>query len=815
MSFLLFSSCGTINFFTRLKKIPREYSLNYCGEEIKALETDLNKQVWIVFSDRENNSTYQNPGGKVKLKPVGFLDAFLVIKEKKDYLQLIKYDPEITGNNMLASRIKNKKKVEYYGWMHKSQLLLTRQSITDIATGFKNKQISIITDTTTLEKPYLFFADSRIRLFKDPDLRTDNGKMPLYSILYTLKTSEDKQKILVAKKTTISPDSTSSEILGWVHSSLVRDVSPRLFVDLKSISPDTLLEFQDKLQLNTFKLSSWNLDRGLHFGQLHPEVKYNPVLSYSRKPTSVNFKIGVLGQVVEQENNYVFNVNGNKIMYNRFKELEVELKKLNMLFVFEARESVIEKYNEIINAIQNLQPLFEKENDDFSYRFGAVVPVKGKNSGPAPNILTKGMSNSFTEILDFLISQADTTNKLQPLSPQNAWNCLRKGIHMIEPYKDETNVVVIIGEDGYSEWADSVLVRKMAAANCRILGYQFHSKTNNEGNNFVLQITNMIEHCASREAYFKREKIVYADQLRPMNNYKEKSKNIYALDFPDRSMTQGWILFPEKNKTLPLDILANSIDSLVTEVKWDNNNLINSLYKSFNTVGNHRHQYDSIFVKYNRMLPNKVLKKEFTKNFNQELPFWYLPSLKVNMPDSIDRELKYYLLLSKDELEELRQFISTLSANDVDYQYKGREKKTKKSCNCPDDDFFDHIDTKVDSVGGRKYMSTRNIRKKLQEFYYRELKSCKLCKISTSTIRQYSLAEAQRQITGCPSYSPILQMYLVGNIRQKNCLTDPELDALITYFKKKKEELDRYLISTEKFESNGQTYYWISQSLLP
>ncbi len=815
-----FSSCGTINRFTRLKKTPREYSLNYCGEEIKAPKTDLNKQPWIVFSDRDNNFTLQNPGGKVKFKPAGFLDAFFVIGEKGDYLKLVKYDPQIVENNPLASRIKDRKKAQYYGWMHRSRLLLTRQSVTDIGTGYKNKQICIITDTTTLETPGRFFDTDSIKIFKDPDLSSPHGKIPVYGIVYTLKISGDGQKNLLARKTAITPDSAEYNVLGWVHGALIRDVGQRLHVNIDPLVQDSFLQFKDHLQIDTLSVSNWIFDESRQTGQYNPSLKYNPVMNYRDKNSTVQYKTGLAVPVIDRSFNYVFNVNGNKIMYEQFKILEKELKKLNLLFIFEGKEQVIEKYPEIINVIQNLQPLFEKEADSFSYRFGAVIASRGKMRKTekdewqeiAPKIESKGMLGSYTEVLDFLTSQIDTTGKARPT--RFTWSGLRKGVEMIEPYKNETNIFVIVGEDGYSEWADSTLVRRMADANCRVLGYQLHSKEKDAGNNFVLQIENMIDIYGAKEAVTKREKIVYADQLKPENRYREVWKNVYALDFPDRSMTQGWILFPEKNVTLPMDILTNCIDSLISEVKWDNDNLTSSLYKAFNTVGNHRYQYDSLFLKYHRLDPALSLKKEFLKPFTKELPGWYLPANGITIPDTVNRKLNYYLLLSKEELEDLRDFIRALSAYEVDYKYSGEKERTKNRCNCPDDDLPEKREIRAGSETQPEYRSTRNIRKSLQDLYLSELKTCKLCKLKTGTIKRYTLAEAQRRITGCPSYSPVLQ-YKVGNIRRNRCLGDQELDTLITYFKQKKEALDYYLTNADSFESNGQIYYWIDQQLLP
>lgn len=69
-------------------------------------------------------------------------------------------------------------------------------------------------------------------------------------------------------------------------------------------------------------------------------------------------------------------------------------------------------------------------------------------------------------------------------------------------------------------------------------------------NNFVLQIGNMIDCSAPRISRKKRELIVYPEQLRNGNEYAEVNHNTYCLDFPNRSMTQGWLVFPQKNESL-------------------------------------------------------------------------------------------------------------------------------------------------------------------------------------------------------------------------------------------------------------------------
>lgn len=807
---ILFSSCGSINRFTRIKNTPREYSLNYCGDIIKAPKTDLNKKVWVVFSDRANNASYQNPGGKVKMKEVGFLEPFVVIKEKGDFLQIVKYDPSIIDANLLSKKFKDHKKAHYYGWIGKSHLLLTSESVTDIASGFKNKQIGVFSDTTALSEPNLYFIKDSIKTFKDVNLSVSNGAIPFHEIVYTLKISSDRQKTLLAKKTEISPDSVKTDVLGWVHSSLLDNIGQRLHINLQTIPKDYLL-FKNKAACDTLGLSEYELGESLNISRRHKSMKYADLKSWCLQDSLFKLRVNIALPLLDQRDNYVFNVNGGKISYSRFKTLEKDLKKVNIVFVFEGKEQILQNFPAMVNVVQNLQPKFEQDQDGFIYKYGSVIAVQGADTLNRALIREKKLTSDYTEFMEHLISETQNLGKFKPLPTGHTWSGVRAGVDLIKNRNDETNLLVIMGEAGYSEGVDTLLLNKISEANCRILGFQLHGEVNNASNNFVLQIENMINYSAYKKLSSKKNIIVYADQLRKQNKYKESAKNVYKLDFPAKSMTPGWILFPEKDATLSLDILTNSIDSLITEIKWDNNNLTNSLYKAFNTVGNHRFRYDSVFVDYHkgRLDMNKKLPTYFS-----QIPAWYLPSQEVTIPDSINKNLDYHLLLSKKELDELNLFIESVCANEVDYKYKGKKSKKQKICNCPDDAVIE-ANTNVDNSQQSDYMSTRKIRNKMQKTYLGELKTCKLCKIKTKHLKRYTLAEAQRRIVGCPTYSPLLEKYTIDDIKKKKIITDSELDTLISYIKLKKENLDKYLHNADKFESNGQMYYWIDQRLLP
>ena len=76
------------------------------------------------------------------------------------------------------------------------------------------------------------------------------------------------------------------------------------------------------------------------------------------------------------------------------------------------------------------------------------------------------------EMLDFLSAKAKNSEKLKARIWQ-IWKLsrVRIGVDMFDHYKDETNVLVVIGDKGYNtEFADSALVNRMVKNNCRLLG---------------------------------------------------------------------------------------------------------------------------------------------------------------------------------------------------------------------------------------------------------------------------------------------------------------------------------------------------------
>lgn len=805
---VMMTSCAPVNRFTRIRQVPREYMMNYCGGEIKAPRTVwLKNNPWIVFSDKSGNMSYQSATGKNEMRELQFLDAFLVIGQKGEWLRTIKYNPEL----LKGRRLQNRKQAEYYGWINKSDLLLSQNSVTDLSSGLKNKQITVLSDTASIKTPDLFFVNDSIQTFMDVDMAKPYSKIPFYQIVYPLKQSEDRKKTLLSKKSHVSPDSLATTICGWVDNSLLESIGQQLHVDLRSL-PDSALWFKDRADKDTLIFRKAQLDESQELARAGKALSYSPVFSYCEKDTTIRFKTGAFMPVVDKRDNYVLNVNGNPIYYSRFKEIEKELQKINVLFVVEGGKEAIRQFPELVNVIQGLQPLFSNRNDGFHYKFGSVLTFNETGNHEEPVV---GLTDDYMQVLDFLSEKSRNIEELRPVG-NGSWNALRTAVSLLEKYKKESNLVILVGETGNgSEWADSTLVNRMAEYNCRILGFQLYGGEPDRFNNFVLQVENMIDNYAVKISRQKREIIVFADQLRKYHEYREVNKNVYCLDFPQRSMTQGWVVFPQKKENLPLDGLASSIDTLLQQVRDDNRLLTTSLYKAFAETGNFRNRPDTTLIAYHRTGTLSV--KPIVKTLPTVSPKWYLPAQPVVLPDSLSALPEYRLLLSEAEFKQLRRFINALSKYEVDYKYeavKKKKAKKRKICDCPEDAVLTAESmSAADTLREHKYASTRKVRANLQALYYLSINSGKLCKFKKKKIRNMSLADAQRLVTTCPTANPFLQAFTVKDLKKKKHLPDATLDLIVEHFKTKKAVLEE--AARQSFISNGQTYYWIDKRMLP
>ncbi|MCA1744188.1 MAG: hypothetical protein LC643_00455 [Bacteroidales bacterium] len=834
---IAFNACGPVNRFTKLEKTPQAYSMNYCASDIKAPKSILNKAAWVVYSDRENNVSYRKPGSRHKQNEIGFLEPFLVIGQKGDFLQIIKYDPEITKDDQLTDH----KAAEYYGWIHKSRLILSPKGSTNLTNNLANKQIIALTDTNTLQKPANYFTGDSVKLFKDPHLRIEHALVGLHEVVYLLKYSDDNKRVLIARKSELTPDEAGIDILGWVSRPLIQSIGQQLFWDMSAVLRNGYREDLTIVQ--------------------PPAIKYNPVYSRSTVDDKKVIETGMFTPVVDKSDNYVFNVNGKAITYNQSKQIEANLKRLNIVFVIEAGAVTFDQFPTLVNAVQNMQTTFEDKESGFFYQFGSVLSMTENDSVPVTH--SAPLHPDFSRVLETLIDRSAKIEGYSPLSNEHAWKGLEAAIHLVDEQTEATNIILLLGETGnHLEWPNAEIKQRLSDNNCRLLGLQLYSGSDNYYNNFVLQIAQIIEGYADAIADEKKSTILFPNQLRDENAFREEGKNAYMLDFPDRSMTQGGIVFPEKEERLALEVITSSIDSFLVQIKQDNISLINNLHAAFNTFGSHRDKYDSLLVKKFHFYPETNNLHEFKEHF-EALPGWFLTG-KIDVSDTLGvdsipyknwnfsseypsdttrniflresentqrspvkttlTDLEYHLLVSGVEFDNLISFMEKLTAFKVEKKEKlplfFRAKKSKNAvptdCNCSEGFITNRGNgEEEDKEPEWKYRSTKKIRKDIQELLLTELQENSYFQKKNRELKHYTLKQALNTITNSPNVLDTTNPVTIKNLSKKKKISDARLELLLEYFNVKKNDIENSISDKNKFISLEQEYFWINSIHLP
>lgn len=813
---LLSAACAPVHRFTRVKKVPREYSLNYRGSEAKAPRSDLNKEPWIVFSDREKNQAFINPGGKVKAKDVDFLDAFLVTGKKGEFLKLVKYAPDILKNGKLQY-----KQAEYYGWIDKSKLLLNRQSYTDISTGKKHKAIVAFSDTLLLDKPDTCLGTDSLLTFKDLTASSVNSGVAPFSLVYRLKESTGKEQTLIAKKAYIKAEEVKDDVLGWIDNSLLQDIGTGLHVDLPKAQKDSV-DFIIRKNYAKSHLSPMHIFENRLLSNLHPAAKYSPVSLYSHTGSLTSYRVGLPLPVFDRSDNFVININGGNISYRDFSKIADNLKKINVAFVFEGQEQTIEWLPKIINALQSLQSVFDETAGEYTYNFSCVTNFfdAKERSNPHTPVMNIALQPEYAAVINYLAEKAANQAYLRQLPSNRTWGALRLAASSFDAHKDAVNLIVVIGEKGLTGGSfEKRFYEQVANNNCRILAFQPYAGEDNSYNNFVLDMESLISHYSDAMLVTKGNLLTSPRQARRQNFYKDVSQeagNSYRLDFPDNSITQGYILFPPKGERLSMSVLAGSIDTILRQIRTDNEDVIRHITKAFNESGNNRTKFDSLYLASYGMDRDKRPLKKALASFKETTPGWYFPSEILLLNDSAHAGMNYKLLASEQEMREIKEFIEALSAIRADYKYQAQAKKKsdRKPCNCPDDDLFfpeEEASHGQNDSFPPEYAGTRKARKHIYTSHIQTIRDNKLCKEKKKRLKKMTLAELQQHITGLPTSNPVLNSITAQAIRKKKLVTDRELDRLIGYYKDKLSELDK----AEKVESGGQTYFWVGGQHLP
>ena len=728
------------------------------------------KQTWVVFSDRENNRVSPTKEEDITLvyKELRFLEPLIVLKKRKGMFKVGEYTPTSLNDGKLTLK---KSKIKVKGWVPQERLLLWSKGLRSAETGFATKAILTVSDPEVFTTPNDFLENDSVIVYKTPNLSEKAKKRSIGDLVYIYKESADKEMLLIGKKPASIVDSIQSSVYGWVSKKMISIWGDRTAIQLPSntFSADIFLhKKQDSLQ-SIPAISLKEIKQRNRIENIYPTT----IKELSQTPKEVRF----LDNPFDYSQNKIYNILGTPIYYPKYKDILYNNRKLNLVFVLDGSENNRLYIPTLKSLLQELQLQFSKMDYFSTIRLAGVV-YKSDNCGVSN--LSSPLTTDYEDVIDFFDDKLQElkckdTAKGQPVE-QGILTATR--LLYEAQAKDQTNMIVLVGTSASAYPSTGILADAITRVKARLICFQTQAKSDDTYNNFVLLAEKLVINSAKNISELKKEKIVNPQDVSLENDYSlsQGAEGIFRLDYPKKSMTQGYVIFPKKGEMMPINILKSSIDSLLGQITFDNKHIDQSLTTYFRSdIGVKK---TSLYDKYKDTLtlPKKRIPPAMASGFlGKDNSFLFKGYLYAP-----ERAGENGILLSEQEFEQLHHYYTLLHSK------VGNEKKFN--------------------------------RRKAIRYYVRFVKKLNpaINKRSRGCIYKQTMAETIAWQTGMNAPQEPLMNRSLREWKNSKDISDTTIEDYFNQYKNLATRLITHKNNAKiRIKYNGETYYWIGQEFVP
>ncbi|WP_419868512.1 type VI secretion system protein TssR domain-containing protein [Chryseobacterium sp. CT-SW4] len=732
---------------------------------------------WIAISDRSRNTAYIDKSDEKSYKEVKFLEPLMVLKERNGMVKVAEYIPEALMKKVSSKSIKT------YGWIPESDLLLWNSSLKNEKTGYPVRVAVVPSNSDVIRSAERYYKNDSIMVFNSPSLiEAANVKIPNGQMVYVYKQAENNKRFLVGKKPTIDIDSISTGLYGWVSSNVVSAWGERSAIKMKN--PTGVKE----TSLGIHEGAPGGSDAESRTAILLTDVDKRPPLDNIfpiklalKEAAPADSKTKYFTNILDYSKNYVFNVLGEPIYFDRYKEITERDKNINIVFTLDISGANAPYAPIVKSLLQDLQLRFEKPSYFESVKYGVVLY---KNNPCGENVAVSNLSKDYSKITTFIDQKMNEMNCTSGSGYQPVNEGLIAAGNLLSPYQDETNIVITVGTSANQSGNMYGVINSLTQAQAKLIMFQTSARSADTYNDFVLLAENVVTNTAKNIAELKKQKIINQNDVLTKNNFNlvEGDEGFYSLDYPKQSMAQGFVIFPKKGDITTPGFLKKSVDSLITQVTMDNVMIDNSLNDYFHSsVGAGRTDVD---LKYKYLYPgltNPVPSGIAAQLINYGSPFLvkgYIPKELKDFQPGIERGI----LISEAEYDNLKAFYTEV------YE-KSRADKG---------DFNQ-------SKAIKEYV-------KILQKYNPTIRS-----LEKRDLYEQPMSYAVGVTTGFDnSGEELMSHYKLKGWRKSKIITN---ETVRTYFRHYKELADRMLAHRKnpavKIKQNGQEFYWLNEYFMP
>jgi hypothetical protein len=606
---------------------------------------------WIVISDRSRNTAYLDKSDEKSYKEVKFLEPLMVLKHRDGMVKVAEYVPDALMKKVSSKSIKT------YGWIPESDLLLWNNSLKSEKTGFPVRVAVVPNHSEVIRSAERYYKNDSIMVFNSPSLIEEaKVKIPNGQMVYVYKQAENNKRFLVGKKPSVDIDSIGTSLYGWVNANVISAWGERSAVKLKNDTQVTESALgihegypgaADAESRTAILLTDTNKRTPL-------ENIYPVNLALNEAPTP-DSKTKYFTNILDYSKNYVFNVLGEEIYFDRYREITERDKNINIVFALDVSAPNAPYAPIVKSLLQDLQLRFEKPSYFNGVKYGVVLY---KNNPCGENVMTSNLSTDYSKITKFIDEKNNEMNCASNSGYQPVGEALSAAGNLLSNVPDETNIVVTVGTSADQSGNMYNVISSLTQAQARVIMFQTSARSSDTYNDFVLMSENVVTNTAKNIAELKKQKIINQSDVLTKNNFNlvEGDAGFFSLDYPKQSMSQGFVIFPKKGDVATPGYLKKSVDSLIAQVTLDNETIDKSLNEYFHSsVGAGRTDVD---LKYKYLFPgltNPVSAGIAAQLINYGNPFLvkgYIPKNLKEYKPGIEKGI----LISETEYDNLKNF---------------------------------------------------------------------------------------------------------------------------------------------------------------
>jgi hypothetical protein len=595
-----------VSMFSRIKNLPLKHSCpvdEACQVPAKA-PSGKTGELWLAFSDSEENVTYADPHARNELGKLSFMQPLLVLRIRNGYCKVVAYDLEILGENGVVGgmlfankksfRLKNRKKVKYLGWVSQDRLIHSRKAQVCGHNFVQQKFMTAISHPRMVTNRKAFLAQDSILLAHAPGFRKKaKDKAPLHSWMYIYKKNDQPSQYLIGSEPFIDPDSMQG-VFGWVADSMVLPIGqnmvllpasngdsvlgnnnsryPVRFADGSGnpALPDSVLP--DLRKLSRYDSAGWALPVNFPLG---------PELNMGGQEIRTFFPM----ELIDLADSRIYNCVGQPFAFGEFQKLKKQLKRVNIVLVFEDGREGKESLRRMIVSFQDLFTHTQKESlEGFSFNYSAVGYIGRWPSESLP------WTNSFSQWLEFIQSRAEDKSVEFFTLEHVMLRGLQEAASLLKGHEREHNIVIAVGSKINAETFPKLfdlVIPELASVSANLIFLQPERGKSVNYSDMVLQSKRILNEVGSRARKYREQIIVDNQLVKNKNVFRtdDRCGNGYLYDFPSRSMQKGGLFFPAANSSLCPNILEWVMDTILRQVRLDNDLILRGMQEKFVMLG--------------------------------------------------------------------------------------------------------------------------------------------------------------------------------------------------------------------------------------